>query len=166
MIDYCALARTSLQHYLTHHTPFETQERVGRAAGCFVSLHHKNGELRGCIGTIAPDKDDLAREVTANAVSAGTRDPRFLPITREELDHLDLEVSVLQETEPIEDVAELDHKRYGLILENERKRGVLLPDLDGVESVAHQIQIVQRKAGIHPTESVRMFRFEVEKHHE
>ena len=107
---------------------------LARRAGVFVSLH-KDGMLRGCIGTIAPVTGCVAEEILRNAVSAGTQDPRFQPVKEEELERLVYSVDVLGEPEAITSKEELDVKKYGVIVTKGRKRGLLLPDLDGVDSV-------------------------------
>ena len=132
-------------------------------AGAFVSIH-KQGQLRGCIGTIAPTKDSLAEEIIANAVSASSRDPRFDPICPDELPSLEISVDVLGEPESIRSAAELDVKRYGVIVTKGTRRGLLLPDLDGVDTVEEQIAIARRKAGIGAGETVSLERFEVVRH--
>jgi AmmeMemoRadiSam system protein A len=165
---YVRLARLSLETYLaTGRTaalpdglPAEMTER---AAGAFVSLK-KDGLLRGCIGTIAPTQSSVAAEILQNAISAGVRDPRFEPVTKAELPQLTFSVDVLGEPEPIESEAQLDVKRYGVIVERGRRRGLLLPDLEGVDTPAQQIDIARQKAGIAPDETVRLWRFEVVRH--
>ena len=136
---------------------------LNRRAGAFVSIH-KLGRLRGCIGTIAPTQDCLAREIIANAVSACSRDPRFDPIRPDELPWLEISVDVLGEPEDIASEAGLDVKRYGVIVSSGHRRGLLLPDLDGVDSVAQQVAIARQKAGIGPKERVSLQRFEVVRH--
>ena len=137
---------------------------LNRRAGAFVSIH-ENGRLRGCIGTIAPVQERLADEIILNAISASTRDPRFAPIRPEELSALDISVDVLSEAEPIASKAELDVKRYGVIVTKGAKRGLLLPDLDGVASVEQQIAIAKQKAGIDVDDAaVSLQRFEVVRH--
>ena len=133
-------------------------------AGAFVSIH-KQGRLRGCIGTIAPTQSTLAEEIIRNAVSASTRDPRFAPIRPEELSRLEISVDVLGAPEDIASEAELDVKRYGVIVTRGSRRGLLLPDLDGVDSPAQQVAIARQKAGIGPDEPVALQRFEVVRHH-
>ena len=133
-------------------------------AGAFVSLH-KHGTLRGCIGTIDPRMSDVAQEVVENAISAATRDPRFPPVQAPELDDLEISVDVLSPPEPIDSVAQLDPKRYGVIVEAGLRRGLLLPDLEGVDSPEYQVAIARRKAGIGPTEPVQLYRFEVKRYH-
>ena len=133
-------------------------------AGVFVSLH-KHDRLRGCIGTIAPTTGSIAKEIVRNAVCAATEDPRFDPVTADELKWLDISVDVLGRPEPIDGPEELDVKRYGVIVTNGHRRGLLLPDLDGVDTVEEQIAIARRKAGIREKEPVRLERFEVIRHH-
>ena len=135
---------------------------TAQQAGVFVSLH-KGGDLRGCIGTIAPWYGCVADEIIALAVEAGTRDPRFLPVTADELPDLEYNVDVLSEAEPA-DKSELDAKRYGVIVSTGSRRGLLLPDLEGVDTPGQQIAIALRKAGIRPDEPYRLERFTVERH--
>ena len=132
-------------------------------AGAFVSIH-KQGRLRGCIGTIAPTRKSLAEEIIHNAVSASSRDPRFAPIRPDELSLLEISVDVLGAAEPVKSEAELDVKRYGVIVTKGNRRGLLLPDLEGVDSVEQQIAIARQKAGIGPNETVTLERFEVVRH--
>ncbi len=133
-------------------------------AGVFVSLK-KNGALRGCIGTIYPVTECTAEEILRNAISAAMEDPRFPPVGKEELKELDYSVDVLLAPEPIQSPAELDVKRYGVIVTSGRKRGLLLPNLDNVNTVEEQIHIARAKAGISPGEEVSLQRFEVIRHH-
>ncbi len=132
-------------------------------AGAFVSLHVR-GQLRGCIGTTGPTQRNLGWEIVNNAVSAGTRDPRFNPVTRDELDSLEYSVDVLSEPEPISSPAELDVKKYGVIVSYRGRRGLLLPDLDGVDTVEQQIDIARQKGGISPHAPYELERFEVVRH--
>lgn len=119
---------------------------LARRAACFVSLKMR-GQLRGCIGTIEPLAQSLAEEIVQNAISASTRDPRFPPVTAAELDKLSVSVDVLSEPRPAKE-SELDPKRYGLIIEQGYRRGLLLPDLEGVDDVRTQKSIVAQKGGI------------------
>ncbi len=139
-------------------------ELLDRRAGAFVSIHEK-GRLRGCIGTIGPTADCLAREIIQNAVSACSRDPRFEPIRPEELPWLEISVDVLGEPEDVGSEAELDVKRYGVIVTSGHKRGLLLPNLEGVDTVERQVAIAREKAGIRPKERVKLQRFRVVRHH-
>ncbi|MPM89310.1 hypothetical protein SDC9_136419 [bioreactor metagenome] len=128
--------------------------------GVFVCIK-RDGRLRGCIGTIEPVHNCLAEEILHNAVSAGTCDPRFPRVSERELPELQYTVDVLTNPEKVETTAALDVRRYGLILETPNKRGLLLPDLDGVDTVEEQIAIVKSKAGITDKEPYTMYRFEV-----
>ena len=145
----------------------ESSSVLARPAACFVSIKTAEGELRGCIGTVEPSRASLADELVANAVSAATRDPRFPPVAEPELSGLRYSVDILHEPEPAE-FADLDPKVYGVIVEDEgaRRRGLLLPDIAGVETAADQVQIAARKAGIGPREPVRLYRFRVERFRE
>ena len=138
-------------------------ELTGSRAGAFVSIH-KQGRLRGCIGTIAPTRKCLAEEIIRNAVSAAARDPRFDPIRPDELKWLEISVDVLGAPEDVASEAELDVKRYGVIVTRGGRRGLLLPDLDGVDTVEQQVAIARQKAGIGPDEPVGLQRFEVVRH--
>ena len=133
-------------------------------AGVFVSIH-EHGRLRGCIGTIAPVTGSIAEEIVHNAVSASTEDPRFDPITPAELKYLEISVDVLGAPERIRSLDELDVKRYGVIVSRGHRRGLLLPDLDGVDTPEQQVAIAKRKAGISADEDVQLERFEVVRHH-
>lgn len=162
------LARTSLETYVTtgeYATMPDNlpEELTKRRAGVFVSLK-KHGSLRGCIGTIAPVTESIAREILRNAVSAGTEDPRFAPVSENELPELVYSVDVLAEPEPIQYMTDLDVKRYGVIVTSGRKRGLLLPNLEGVDSVEQQVEIAKKKAGIYDNETFAMERFEVVRH--
>jgi AmmeMemoRadiSam system protein A len=137
-----------------------------RRAGAFVSIH-SHGQLRGCIGTIEPAHENVVEEVIANAVSAATRDPRFPPITPPELPDLDIKVDVLGEPEPVSGIDELDPKRYGVIVQSEKdpwRRGLLLPDLEGVDTAEEQVSIACRKAWLRPGDPVQLYRFQVERY--
>jgi len=132
-------------------------------AGTFVSIH-KNGQLRGCIGTIAPTTKCIASEIIQNAVSAGLSDERFSPVAVEELPFLVYKVDVLSAPEPILSVEELDVTRYGVIVSCGNRRGLLLPNLDGIDTVEEQVAIARRKGGISEGEKVKLQRFEVIRH--
>jgi len=159
------LAKEAVEGYVRHGKvlrPTElTAEMKGRA-GVFVSIK-KRGELRGCIGTFAPTRANIAEEIVANAVCSATQDPRFVPVEASELDDLKYSVDVLTEPEPVKSVAQLDPKKYGVILECGFGRGLLLPDLEGVDSVEEQIRICRAKAGISAEEPVKLYRFRVKR---
>jgi AmmeMemoRadiSam system protein A/AmmeMemoRadiSam system protein B len=139
------------------------EEMIKQKAGVFVSLK-KHGSLRGCIGTIAPVTDSIAKEILRNAISSGTEDPRFPPVREEELSELIYSVDVLGEPEPITYMTDLDVERYGVIVTSGRKRGLLLPNLEGVDTVEEQVAIAKKKAGIYDNEQITMERFEVVRH--
>ena len=166
--EYVRLARLSIETYvktgayakLPDNLPKEMTER---RAGVFVSLK-KYGQLRGCIGTISPVRESIAHEILRNGVSAAMEDPRFPPVREEELVDLVYSVDVLSEAEPITSMDELDVNRYGVIVSSGRKRGLLLPNLEGIDSVDEQVAIAKKKAGIYDNEEVQLERFEVVRH--
>jgi AmmeMemoRadiSam system protein A len=166
---YVRLARASVESYVRDKKRISIpddlpHEMLEKRAGAFVSIH-KHGDLRGCIGTISPVTDCIAQEIIDNAVSAATRDPRFPAIQPDELKWLDISVDVLGEAEDIDSKEQLDVKRYGVIVTSGRKRGLLLPDLDGVDTVDKQIEIAKQKAGIQGFEKYSLQRFEVIRHY-
>jgi len=140
--------------------PMKLTPEMREQAGVFVSLH-KHGQLRGCIGTFEPKERNVAEEIIANAISSSTRDPRFPPVTTSELDDLEYSVDILTKPEPVTDISQLDPKTYGVIVESGWKKGLLLPDLEGVDSVEEQIAICRLKAGISAGESVKLYSFQV-----
>ena len=160
------LAREVLEHYYNgqkehlYDIAQVPQELSGCRAGVFVSLK-KHGQLRGCIGTISPVQNSIAEEIAANAVSAAVRDPRFNPVVRAELRELDISVDIMAEPEPVADITELDPKRYGVIVSSGSRRGLLLPDLEGIDTSAEQVAAAKQKAGLEPHEKVNLERFEV-----
>ena len=166
---YVKLARKTIETYIKEGRVIKVpddlpSEMYERSAGAFVSLHIRGG-LRGCIGTIAATCDCVAEEIIQNAISASTKDPRFEPVEENELDRLEYSVDVLGDAEDIDSKAQLDVKKYGVIVTNGFRRGLLLPDLDGVDTVDDQIAIAKRKAGIGEYEKVNLQRFEVVRHH-
>jgi len=144
--------------------PSALTEEMKQKAGVFVSLH-KMGDLRGCIGTFMPTQDNVAKEIIMNAISAAARDPRFSPVEEEELNDLEISVDVLSAPEPVKDISELDAKKYGVIVSAGSRRGLLLPDLEGVDTPEQQIAICRRKAGISEKEPVQLFKFVVKRYH-
>jgi AmmeMemoRadiSam system protein A len=143
--------------------PKELTPEMQEKAGVFVSIK-MHGQLRGCIGTFEPKHPNVAEEIIDNAVSSAFRDPRFLPVTEEELPDLTFNVDVLTRPEPVESEEGLDPRRYGVIVESGNRRGLLLPDLEGVDTVKQQIDICCQKAGILPDEPVKLYRFEVKRY--
>jgi AmmeMemoRadiSam system protein A len=165
-----ALARQAVESYVRDRTVVEAGPLPGleqRRAGVFVSLHLPDGSLRGCIGTTQPTQPGIAGEIVSNAICAATRDPRFDPMRPGELEGLDVSVDVLGEAEEITGIEDLDPKRYGIIVQtDDGRRGLLLPDLEGVDTVEQQIAITSRKGGIDPKrDRYRILRFQVERHH-
>lgn len=167
MHPYVALAKQTIDEYVrTGHKPAPPNplpENMAKAAGAFVSLK-KEGELRGCIGTIQPVHENLAHEIISNAIAAAVRDPRFPPVAPDELDTLDISVDVLSAPEPVDGPESLDPKRYGVIVAAGQRRGLLLPDIGGVNTAGEQIAICRRKGGIRPDEEVTLQRFTVERY--
>jgi AmmeMemoRadiSam system protein A len=158
------VARQTLENYYQGKQKAYPTENIppefAKRAGVFVSLK-KHGNLRGCIGTIIPQCKNIVEEVANNAISSATRDPRFYPVEIEELDELEISVDVLTEPEPIKGLEELDPKRYGVIVCSGGRSGLLLPDLEGIDTPAQQVAIARQKAGIGPNEPVKLERFEV-----
>jgi len=157
------LARHTVESYVREGKvpqPEALTPEMTERAGVFVSIH-KHGELRGCIGTFEPTKANVAEEIIANAISSATRDPRFPPVAASELDDLEYNVDILTEPEPVNDQSQLDAKQYGVIVQSGFRRGLLLPDLEGVDTVDRQIEICRLKAGIAAGEPVTLYRFQV-----
>ena len=165
---YVQLARKTIERYVRTGEKITVpdglpQELYSQRAGGFVSIK-ENGSLRGCIGTIHAVQTTVAQEVIENAISAACRDPRFLPVREEELGELVVSVDVLGDTEVIDTPDKLDVKRYGVIVTKGCKRGLLLPNLDGIDTVEEQIAVARRKAGIGEEEDITLERFEVIRH--
>lgn len=166
---YVSLARTTISHYIKGHelvlpgTSLPEEMLTGKA-GVFVSIH-ENERLRGCIGTTAPVQECIANEIIENAISASTRDPRFPAIQPWELEALEIHVDVLQPAQPIPDESSLDPKKYGVIVTKGNRRGLLLPDLEGVDTIEKQVSIAKEKAGLSADEpDCQLERFEVVRH--
>lgn len=167
---YVKLACDTIEKYLQQEemtiSGKSLPEELRCQAGTFVSIK-KNGQLRGCIGTIQPTQDSLAEEIRGNAISAAFRDPRFPPVKEEELSELEISVDVLAEPEAIDSINDLDPHQYGVIVEKGRHRGLLLPNLEGIDTVEEQVEIALRKAGLRPVnglEGVQLYRFKVTRH--
>jgi len=166
--EYVRLARASVEHFTRGGKRLEcsdglSSELLNNRAGVFVSIK-KDGNLRGCIGTTAPTEKSIAEEIIANGISAASRDPRFDPIKEDEFDSLTYSVDVLSPSEPINGKEELNVNRYGVIVSCGKRSGLLLPALDGVDTVDAQISIALKKAGIKQDEPYTMERFEVIRH--
>lgn len=165
---YVNLAKLTIEEYITKGKILNVpdnlpKDMIENAAGTFVTLH-KNGELRGCIGTINPTKSTIAEEIIHNAISSSTRDPRFPQVVESELEDLEISVDVLKEAEKIESISQLDVYRYGVIVSRGFRRGLLLPNIEGIDNPEMQVAIALQKAGIMPDEKFEMERFEVIRH--
>lgn len=159
------LAVRAIDEYLESGTiisPPEMPEELEGRAGVFVSLK-KNGALRGCIGTFIPSTESIGEETIRNAISAAVNDPRFSPVRPEELPDLECSVDVLSKPEPASE-DDLDPRKYGVIVEAGQRRGLLLPALEGVDTVSEQIEIAKQKAGILPEDPLKIFRFSVRRY--
>lgn len=152
-------------HFEDRRPEFPHDEALKKHAGCFVSLHNADDSLRGCIGTILPTKPTLEDEIKANAISAAFMDPRFDPLRPEELAELKISVDVLGEPESIASAEDLNPKTYGVIVSAGDKRGVLLPDLPGVDTIEQQLHIAMQKAGIPVGTPIAVHRFKVNRFH-
>jgi AmmeMemoRadiSam system protein A len=161
------LAKDTVEKYVREgkilSTPSEVAPEMREEAGVFVSIK-KRGNLRGCIGTFSPSTENVAAEVIRNAIHAATMDPRFSPVVRSELDELDYSVDILSPPEKIDSPDKLDPKKYGVIVEKGGLRGLLLPDLEGVDTVEEQLRIAALKAGISSVAEAQLYRFEVKRY--
>lgn len=158
-----SIARKTIEVYLREGRVVSLDEVPAfgdEPAGCFVSLH-AHGVLRGCIGTILPTKKTISEEIICNAVSACTEDPRFDGVHANELDSLEISVDILSKPEAVESQEDLDPKKYGVIISSGAHRGLLLPDIDGVETVHDQVAIARRKGGIDADQDYKIQRFTV-----
>lgn len=161
------LAKESVLYYLTYNAyfplPQEIPENFLKKAGVFVTLMSRE-KLRGCIGTIIPQTDSIAQEILANAVAAATRDPRFPPVSLEEIAGLSFSVDVLGVAEPVNLLEQLDPAIYGVIVTSGVKVGLLLPGLEGVDTPQMQVEIACQKAGIEKEEKIHLARFQVKRY--
>jgi AmmeMemoRadiSam system protein A len=165
---YVVLARSAIEHYVQNNELLHPRPEPDDPppVGLFVSIHEaarhgeQEGRLRGCIGSTVPTEATLRGEIAHIAVSAAVSDPRFPPLTPEELDGLDITVYLLGEPEPISDISELDPARYGVVLKERHGRtGLLLPGIPGISTPEQQVAIARQKGGFHPSEDVAMYRF-------
>ena len=165
MNSLVALAYQAIETYLTKgqtmSPPDPLPDNMAESRAVFVSLHRDDGMLRGCRGTISPTEPNLAQAIINTAIASATDDPRFPPMSIDELDGLDVKVDVLSDMDPVSDTSELDEKKYGVVIQSGYRRALLLPDIAAVESVPHQLELVRRKAGIGPDEPVELYRFTV-----
>lgn len=163
------LAKKAVELYVREGKILEVREdeippELKERAGVFICLKI-DGTLRGCIGTFQPAESDMAHETVRNAISAATCDPRFTCVRAEELDVIEYTVDVLTPPEPVKERNELDPRRYGVIVQSGARRGLLLPDLEGVDTVDFQVSIAMQKAGIPQGAPVKLFKFEVKRYH-
>ena len=167
--DPAGVARNALKLYLEKGSLQELPTRLPpeypAKAGVFVSLKIK-GQLRGCIGTIQPTRDNLVEEITKNAISAAMHDPRFPPLRNEEFSGLSISVDILGPLEEVKDETGLDPKVYGVLVRSGPRSGLLLPDLEGVDTVEQQVAIARQKAGISSGEQIKLYRFTVKRYGE
>jgi AmmeMemoRadiSam system protein A len=161
------LAKDTIEQYIlegnTLRPPDDAANEMTEKAGVFVSIK-KEGKLRGCIGTFQPVTENVAFEIIQNAISAATRDPRFPPVNSSELEHLEYSVDVLTEPEKVTTKKDLDPKKYGVIVKSGNRKGLLLPDLEGVDTIDEQVSIATMKAGIYLGEDIELYRFEVKRY--
>lgn len=165
---YIKLAEAAIYEYVMNKKKVQIpedlpEEMLAEKAGTFVTLK-KDGDLRGCIGTLGPVRDSIAEEIIGNAISAASRDPRFPEVKPDELEDLVVSVDVLKEPEEIESIHQLDTEKYGVIVISGYRKGVLLPNIEGIDSPELQVSIALRKAGIYPNEPYELRRFEVIRH--
>ncbi|MBF0464211.1 MAG: AmmeMemoRadiSam system protein A [Nitrospirae bacterium] len=162
------LAKNAISEYIKNKIvispPEDMAPEMRGRAGVFVSLK-KGGQLRGCIGTFSPIRENVAMEIIRNALSAATEDPRFSPVRSDELEEIKYSVDVLTAPEKVNDISELNPAKYGVIVGYGNRRGLLLPDLEGVDTVDEQLRITKMKAGIDPLETdVEIYKFEVRRY--
>lgn len=174
MNHYISLAKLAVENYINENKIIEPpkdlpKEMLKEKAGTFVTIE-KNGELRGCIGTYLPTKENIAREIIQNAVAAATEDYRFGQIKKEELSSLSYTVYLLDQPELVKDIKELNPKKYGIIIRTVgqlAKSALLLPDLEGVNTIEEQLGITCQKGDIDPAkEKLIIYRFTVKKYEE
>lgn len=160
------LAKDTVEQYIRNgkiYKPESIPEEMKGKAGVFVSIK-KRGNLRGCIGTFEATRANIAEEIIHNAISSATQDPRFPRINKDELDSLEYSVDILTNPVPVKDVKQLDPKKHGIIVQCGWRKGLLLPDLEGVDTLEQQIDICRMKAGIDQSEPVELFSFEVRRY--
>lgn len=161
------LAKKTVETYVREgkiiELPDNLTPEMSEKAGVFVCIK-KGEQLRGCIGTFMPTKESIASELISNAIAASTNDPRFERVQENELADLNYTVDVLSSPEKVNSISELDPKRYGVIVISGFRKGLLLPDLEGVDTVEEQLKIAKMKAGIMPDENVEIYKFEVKRY--
>ncbi|MCX8095026.1 MAG: AmmeMemoRadiSam system protein A [Caldisericia bacterium] len=164
------LAKNTVELYVKQRKIFipnldEYKEYLNIRKGAFVTIH-KGKDLRGCIGTYLPTRENVIEEIIYNAIASATEDPRFPPVSQNELDELTYSVDLLEEPEEVKDLEELNPQIYGVIVSKGFRRGLLLPNIEGVDSVEEQLRIAKLKAGIHPKDTdVKIYKFKVTRFH-
>lgn len=165
MHPFIALAHQAITTYLESGEvilpPNPLPEDMAVPQAVFVSLHLADGSLRGCRGTIAPTEPNLALAIIRTAIASATDDPRFLPLTRNELKGLDIKIDILGPMEPVSDISQLNEKIYGVFIKSGWQRALLLPDIPAIDSVTRQLEVVRRKAGLSPDQLAELYRFTV-----
>ncbi|MDX9715326.1 MAG: AmmeMemoRadiSam system protein A [Dissulfurispiraceae bacterium] len=168
MHPFAALAKSAVEEYIRNGSilpePEELSSDLQSTAAAFICLK-SHGDLRGCIGTFMPAYKNLFYEIVNNSIAAATKDPRFEPVSADELGDIQYTVDVLSEPEKVEDISELDPKKYGVIVSKGNNRGLLLPDLEGVNTVEEQLRIAKMKAYIDPNDDdISISRFVVQRY--
>jgi AmmeMemoRadiSam system protein A len=168
MHPYVELAKKTIEEYVKtgkiSPVPAEIPPDMKKKAGVFVSLK-KKGQLRGCIGTFLPSTENIYTEIVRNAIASATQDPRFPPVNASELDEIEYSVDILSPPEPVKNLDELDPKKYGVIVVKGWQKGLLLPDIEGVNTVDEQLRIAKLKAGINPFDTdIEIYKFRVERY--
>lgn len=168
MHPYVELAKKTIEEYVKtgkiSPVPDEIPSEMRKKAGVFVSLK-KKGQLRGCIGTFLPSTENIYNEIVRNAIASATQDPRFPPLNASELDEIEYSVDILSPPEPVKNLDELDPKKYGVIVVKGWQKGLLLPDIEGVNTVDEQLRIAKLKAGINPFDTdIEIYKFRVERY--
>jgi len=167
--DVPNLAKKTIEEYILHGRMYEIDqeisEELNKEAGVFVTLK-KNGDLRGCIGTIRPTQKNIAAEVQKNAISAAEHDPRFPAVSGDELNEIDYSVDIIGEMEKVDSKEELNPKKFGIMVKGGHQTGLLLPDLEGIDTIEKQINIARKKAGLSKDADIEIYRFEVKRYKE
>lgn len=163
MKDYISLAKSTIEKYIKENKVISLPKNLPKKfyekkAGVFITIK-KDGKLRGCIGTFLATKENIAKEIIENSISAATKDYRFMPVEESELPFLSYEVYILQNPEKILSIESLNPKKYGILIKSKDKSGLLLPGLDGIENAQEQISIACQKADISSKEKIEIFRF-------
>ena len=164
------LARRAVEEYIVSGKEAEFEEEelpeiLKKEAGVFVTLK-KDGNLRGCMGTFRPVQKNAAYEIISNAMTAAENDPRFPEVEKAELDEIKISVDILSEPEEVRDISELDPKKYGILVKGGHQTGLLLPDLEGIETAEKQLKVAKRKAGLREDAEVEIYLFTVSRYEE